>query len=369
MIRFNKTSILIFLDFIIGSLLLPFGIFLGKILKYLPIKENNNILIIKFLGAGNYIAIDKFIQKKNISILTSTANHNALKHINPNIKLFLINDKNIFFLTISFCEIIFKLFFSKHQQIINLESESKFAKFLCALLPSRKTTGITNTHKGIFDFLIYDYYIVNHPFLDKSKLLNLLFYQMPNKNKIIYDIIQTSIQENINHFKSMDRGKKILIAPSCSETDYLRRLNINDWEKVINLFKKNKIEAIEIMFPNSLDPQYSQFIQLKKKYPKLNIIETQYKDFILSVKNTDLLVCIDSQALHIGQQFNKQIICFYGPTSPFAINLGKKTMPIYQSLTCSPCTHKYFNVPCGGKAPCMKLNKIDLNSINKLLSS
>lgn len=359
----NKPTSLILIDLLIGSTLLPFGYIFGKLKKIIPHKKTNQILVIKFLGAGNFIAINQFIKKDNISIITSSENKNAIYEINSKIKLYFINHKNTFKLISSVTKVLSNVLFCKYQQIINLESESKFAKFLCSVIAAKKKTGITNIHKSYLDHLIYDYYIVNHPFLDKNELLNLLTTHIPSKNTIINDFIQTHIQRN-DHLININKLNKIVIAPTCSKTDYLRRLSFDQWNKIIQLFNNKKsIQSIEILFSNSDDSQYQDFNKLKDKYTKVDIKITQYQDFVFTIKKADLLLCIDSQALHLGQQFNKKVICFYGPTSPFAINLAQTTIPIYQSLSCSPCTHKYHQVPCLGKAPCMQF-KIKPNTPN-----
>ena len=97
---------------------------------------------------------------------------------------------------------------------------------------------------------------------------------------------------------------------------------------------------------------------------KLHLKITNFKDFVYWVKKSDLILSVDSQALHIAQLYKKKSVVFYGPTSPFGINLEETTYPVSLSLSCSPCTHKYLKLPCNNSAPCMNINKKDLDILN-----
>ena len=103
---------------------------------------------------------------------------------------------------------------------------------------------------------------------------------------------------------------------------------------------------------------------IRNKSKKLNLRVTNFKDFVGWVKRSDLILSVDSQALHIAQLHKKKSIVFYGPTSPFGINLEETTYPICLTLSCSPCTHKYLKLPCGNSAPCMDFNQKHLEILN-----
>ena len=102
---------------------------LSKILK----ANYRGILIIKFLGAGNFIAIQDTLVNKDVDILSAKSNANAIAKFNIGNRVFLIDDSNLFNLIISSLNCISRLIFINYQQVINLETESKFAKFVTAL--------------------------------------------------------------------------------------------------------------------------------------------------------------------------------------------------------------------------------------------
>lgn len=352
-----KNNDLVLLDMIFGLVLLPLSLFIRALRRFLSkiFKLNyEGILIIKFLGAGNFIALQKNFVGKNIDILSATSNAKAIAKFNIGQKVFLIDDSNILRLIVTGIICTCKILFNNYEQVINLETESKFAKFLTSLTSSKILSGVSNINKSYLDFYLYDKYLVNPLMLDKPKVISLLLDFKKTTN--VY--LEYALNEHRKYFllnNSLANIKKICIFPSGSDTDLMRRLPINDgWDKIIDFLNSlNGIESIDIVFPSKFDQQYLDFISLCEKYPLANLLITSYDEFIKKIKRSDLLFTVDSQALHVGQHFRKLTIAIYGPTSPFGVNLEKTTYPLTQSLICSPCVHKYLRLPCGGKAPCM----------------
>lgn len=360
----NKQLILI--DKVVGLVLLPCSLVFRAITLFRRSsdhQDNQPILIIKFLGAGNFLSLRDSLRPLNTHIITSITNKQSLEEFQIGQKVYYLNDKNPALLLIDVIKTFGILFFSRYSQVINLEPESFFAKFLCAIPVSQKTSGVSNTHKGLMDSLIYDSYLVTPNLINKSEILSLLIQFEPKENPELATLI-SSIQEGLkkNFANVLLNADRIAIAPTCSSTDSLRRLDIQAWRVLLGHLQSHA--QIKVLFPSSEDEQFEGFLQLTKAYPNLQIEVTNYSDFVHNIQNADLVVTIDSQALHIAQLFNKPTIGFYGPTSPFGVNLGKNTFPITRSLACSPCTHKYFEAPCKGKAPCMKFHQSDLKIFN-----
>ena len=358
----NKNIFLLFIDLTVGSVLLLVGIIFKLIYRLLNLKySSDKVLIIKILGAGNFYAIGEILEKDNVYIVTSKDNFFALKKINPKIKIYAINDKNLLSLSISASYLIFNLLKINFSQVINLESESKFAKFLSSITRANKVSGLTNTNKSFSDVLIYDNYLVSPFLINKTNQIN----QLIKFTKIINPSMKSLV--DIQHEKfiktlDLEPSLHVTVTPSCSETDKLRRLKNSDWEYILKqLFSIDEVVKIQVIFQNENDSQFDFFFSLQRKYENIKILTTNYEHFVDSIKKCNLLLTIDSQALHIGQKFKKSIICFYGPTNPFSINIIDSTLPIYQSLECSPCTHKYLKLPCSNKAPCMNFTKKELD--------
>lgn len=359
-----KNSQLVLLDMLIGVFLMPACIAIRLIkkslFKLLPI-QCKGVLIVKFLGAGNFLALNDPISNEMVDVVSARSNKSVLSKFSMGKNVYLIDDSGYTKLLLSSLLSCVRLFFSRYEQVINLETESKFAKFLCAVASAKSLSGVSNIHKSYIDSLLYDNYLVNPVMLSKSQLVKQLREFKPLKNEYVGTIVD-SIQQKFLISNLSHTVGNILISPTCSNTDHLRRLTQSGWEHILNsLHICNTVRQIVVVFPSSNDEQYALFNNLAKTYQKLRVLVTSYDEFVDAIKQTDLLVTVDSQALHIGQLFSKRTVAIYGPTSPFGVNLSDTTFPITKSLACSPCTHKYLKVPCGDTAPCMVFNSVDLD--------
>jgi ADP-heptose:LPS heptosyltransferase len=327
---------------------------LSKIFK----ANYRGILIIKFLGAGNFIAIQDTLLNKDVDILSAKSNANAIAKFNIGNRVFLIDDSNLFNLIISSLNCISRLIFINYQQVINLETESKFAKFVTALTSAKVLSGVSNAHKSYIDYFLYDKYLVNPMMLDKPEVINLLLDFKAITNHYMEHALDVHRRDFLLNI-SLSDVKKVVISPAGSNTDTIRRLSIDGgWSVVMNyLCALDGVDFIDIVFSSALDQQYSEFIVLCQRYSKVKIHITKYDEFIQKIKDSDLVLTIDSQALHIAQQFKKPTISFYGPSIPFGVNFEKTTYPVTRSLICSPCMHKYISKPCKDLAPCMKFDR------------
>jgi ADP-heptose:LPS heptosyltransferase len=361
---------LIFLDSIIGIILIPCSIAIKitrRIINKFIKKQFKNKLLIKFMGAGNFIVLADILNRELIDIITTSENNNVLNYIGHKGKRYFIDHGNIFKLFTTTVICLFKLSLNNYYQVINLESESKFAKFIATFVSSKYLVGLTNTYKSISDALIYDYYMASPQLVYKDEVLLQLINYSPTINLLSNSLV--CMQQNIFFEKNLTNKeiKNITITPSCSNTDNLRRLSKEVWLEVINLtIRRYGMVNINVLFQNSKDEQYSIFNEFQYLYHNINIVSSSYTDLIAEINKADLIITVDSQALHLAQIMNKKTIAFYGPTSPFGINIGVNTLPISRSLTCSPCTHKYLKLPCNNNAYCMNFNLNELSIITRI---
>jgi ADP-heptose:LPS heptosyltransferase len=334
-----KSNNLILIDKFFGIVFQPVIIlncFIGYFFKKEP-KVIKKVLIIKFLGAGNIIALENFYKNFDITYLTSDKNKSVISILNKKNVIIYTNYK-IFSSTF---KLIYFCFFYRFDCVINLESESHFAYFLTSIARSRFKTGITNKHKSYRDNLLYSKHIVKSQDAQYNQIID---YFLLNKYE------GGKQENNINLHKLLKIQNKIIhIFPTCSDVDINRRLPIHQWDKImLSLYKNNIVEIIV----QDNDYQYNSFKKLAKKY-NIEIKNTNYNDFWGLIKKSEVIVTVDSQALHISQYFNKLVFCFFGPTNETNIWCNKKTIPIKNNYFCSPCTHKYFVAPCKNKQPCM----------------
>ena len=152
-----NNNILIIIDAVVGILIIPFGLLLRyftKLIFSLSASESKGVLLIKLLGAGNYLALKPQSRTKQFDIITVKSNLATLKHFGIGKNIYVLNDENIIFLALSALRLSITLPFKSYQQIINLEMESKFAMFLGLITPAKILSGISSQNKSFFDSLV-----------------------------------------------------------------------------------------------------------------------------------------------------------------------------------------------------------------------
>jgi ADP-heptose:LPS heptosyltransferase len=319
------------------------------------------ILVIKFLGAGNLIAMSDVLSFEDCEIVTVKANVSAIREFIPHASVISLDQTNFIRLFFSCIRAFLFLIFSKYNYVVNLEAESSFAKFIASIPLSKNLNGLSNKYKSFFDWFFYDFYLVSPSNVQRDRILELLIKNSePSINLVNYSIIESLNSRNV--LKSFKTEQKLFISPSCSPTDNNRRLNIKSWIHFIEVMRSN-FSQILIAFPSKNDIQYDEFTKTFSSFGNIQIVIEPYTTFKKRIADCDVLATIDSQALHIGQKFSKKIICFYGPTSPHGVKLSKNTYILSKEFECSPCTHKYFEEPCRGRVPCMHYNKEELSVI------
>lgn len=363
-----SSNILIFIDLLASLLTYPLALIFRirtRIFNYFRIKTNSNkILIIKFLGAGNFISLSNVIKTSEFHIISIKQNKSSLQKFIPNAKLILLDETNIKNLFFTSSLIILKLLFSSYKIVINIEAESSFAKFLASIPFSNSVSGLSNKYKSTWDYLFYDTYLVSPSNLNKDRILKILLGEDKSQvNKLNKLTIDSFNNLNLEH-KLVIKKNNLIISPACSSTDRNRRLSIKIWGYILNNYAPH-FKAVTINFPSKQDSQYIDFLCLLKllNFNNVNLYVETFSEFTERIQNCDLLITIDSQALHIAQKFNKPTICFYGPTSPHGVKLLPSTIAISKELECSPCTHKYFKLPCKNSIDCMKFNKKEIGIV------
>jgi len=327
----------------------------------------SSVLIIKFLGAGNFVAYADIINNEKFTVLTVLNNKATLQKFTPNVKTIFIDESSLLKLAMTIIQSSIILLRSSFSLVVNLESESSFAKFISSLPRANRRSGISNKHKSIFDPLFYSFFLVAPALLSRPLVLKALIAYDANIN---LDIKEALIAHNneVDFFSVSDVGDSVIIAPTCSLTDANRRLTDQSWQ-VICRYLVGLFQSLVVVFPNSDDPQYDFFVTLSKEIPEIDIQVDGYKQFVETVLSASLLITIDSQALHVAQHKNIPTIAFYGPTSPYGVELGSNTYVISRSLLCSPCTHKYLRLPCQGENYCSQFREYEITeALNAVFS-
>jgi ADP-heptose:LPS heptosyltransferase len=350
------SNFLILIDSILSILLqlAALGLRAGHRLRsrLLRPKVSNGVMIIKLLGAGNFIAIADALPAVPVTIVTVSANKATINQFLPTAEVILLNQSNLLSLALSIIRAVPKMVSRRFERVVNLEAESNFAKFTAALPYAQHVTGISNKHKSIFDYLFYDFHLVSPESLHRNRLLGLLLGSAAQVNRIREQLITIHNLDYCMQQASQPK-EKIFLAPTCSTTDHHRRLPTEIWEKLVERLRAKNLHVVA-GFASTADPQYQDFVSLAAR-TGMEVAIGSYEKFVHQINTADLIITVDSQALHIAQHIDKSVICFYGPTSPNGVGLKPSTYVVSRSLECSPCTHKYYAEPCRGANQCMQI--------------
>lgn len=342
-----------------------------KLLNLFQIKaRSKRVLVIKFLGAGNFIAMADALKFEGCTIVSVVGNQSALSEFVPAAELILINEKSIGKLLLTVVTTFMKLFVNSYAKVINLEAESSFAKLIAAVPYTNESAGLSNKYKSLSDWFFYDYHLVSPSNLNRDRILKILLRtERPQVNQV-NALMLKALNESGAKNGPISRKDMAFVSPTCSLTDGNRRLSIETWGIVISQLSA-AFRSVVIAFPSTQDAQYEEFQALlaQQAHRHVTAVVESYQAFAARIQSCDLLVTIDSQALHIGQQWGKRIVCFYGPTSPHGVKLGELTYAVSKELECSPCTHKYFAEPCRGSVDCMKFSQDQVVTVFRNMQS
>jgi hypothetical protein len=357
-----NSKFLIFVDAALSALVILIAAIFRlrtRLLNFFQIQSGSDrVLIIKFLGAGNFIAMAEAMKFDGCTIVSVTGNQSALKEFVPSAELILINEKNIVKLLLTVAATLMKLLVSGYAKVINLEAESSFAKLIAAVPYTNELTGLSNKYKSLSDWFFYDYHLVSPSNLNRDRILKILLRaDQPQVNQV-NALMLKALNESSTKNGFVASHNTAFVSPTCSLTDGNRRLSMETWRVLINQLSV-QFKSVMIAFPSTQDAQYNDFqiLLTQLAHPHVTAVVEPYQAFATRIQSCDLLVTIDSQALHIGQQSGKRIVCFYGPTSPHGVKLSELTYAVSKELECSPCTHKYFAEPCRGSVDCMKFSQ------------
>ncbi len=172
----------------------------------------------------------------------------------------------------------------------------------------------------------------------------------------LYDRIRLYFNLNIpvkvvNHFE-IKSINKVLIVPF--STDITKNLSKNCINAMINNIKPYS-ENITIALPKSMGYK-NEFIFKKNTQNSLKFLEL--------IKNSDLIISVDSGPLHIASALNKKIIAVFGPTAPETILDTNVNINILRNKKLNGifCFVKNCTKPICIEQICNKLDFIDFSN-------
>jgi ADP-heptose:LPS heptosyltransferase len=317
-----------------------------RLIFKLPIEKVHSITFIKFAGGGSLISLIPLfneLQQQNISINILTAQSNKyLEVLFQNVDFYYINDKNIITCINSGLKWVFFSLSKPNNIVVDCEINSNLGFISSALSLKSKAYSFSTTPRDLF----------REFFLDGT----LKFKWDYPRYKQIYSLITTpgysfEPKEYLQRKKNIT-DLKILLCPTCSDLEPLRRVNNFFWNNLaVLIYSKYGIKPLLVFqFENDY---------LKEDFSKENIvvcITPNFSEFYNLILESSLVITIDSLALHLAEFTGTPSISLFGPSHPNALSELQFSSVHYKNLSCSPCVHQYFISPCKSKNICMDFN-------------
>ena len=132
------------------------------------------------------------------------------------------------------------------------------------------------------------------------------------------------------------------------------------------LIEKYKAKVVFTGAPGEED--YINSIINKMKFKPVNLVgKTSIKQFIALIERLNLLVSVDTSAIHIASALNKPVIALFGPTIPtFWGPTSDKSSVIWKTNVCSGCRLYYCKIKTH---ECMKSITVEdiMHSVDRII--
>ena len=183
-----------------------------------------------------------------------------------------------------------------------------------------------------------------HDVLKEYSILRILNIRHLSKEPILSNInnknlkISQKIKSTINPNK-----KNVIINMFCADSPSSIR-DWSKWDKLVNLLsqKYNLILVGEVNF------DYKKHYRLNYSKVSNLINKTTLEDIIYLIKESDLVISVDSSIFHFAYAIGARVIGLFGPVNPKMrippVADKKKIWAMYLKKSCSPCLlNKHIN--------------------------
>ena len=111
-----------------------------------------------------------------------------------------------------------------------------------------------------------------------------------------------------------------------------------------DLCRAHNAQVIITMAPG--DNEKARAIAAQASFPLILAEDTTLRQYIALIRRADLLVCVDSSALHLASALGTPYIALFGSTDPITVvpPVGRGTV-LYKPIFCAPCTSNTCSNP------------------------
>jgi len=328
-------------------------------------RDFKRIVICKFKGMGSIIQATPMIEairsrypEAEITFVSTQSNRAILQKIKTINHIVTINDKNVFILSKTVLQALFKLIRHRPEVYIDLEIYSNFSTLFTLLTFSKNRIGFylrsSSFRMGIYTQMMF--FNVKAPISEVYMQIARLFGKPAIAPKLFP--IYTNIQ--VSNF-DFPKEKYILINPNASDLRIERRWGRKKFKELIHLINDTFPQYKVLIIGSKNEWQYSQYVTENTNSQLTQNIagKTSIDELIYLIKNATLMVTNDTGPMHIGFACETPSICLFGPCSPDQYGWTSNVEIIYKNVFCSPCVHDFNIAPCNGEKTCMKLITVE----------
>ncbi len=357
------------LDYLIGRVsLFIFYIFRIKT-EYRPNMPVavKRIICIKLWGLGNLTIIYPLLYKikerfpeAKITFITFDLNKGFLEN-NKAIDQIVYFDltRNVPRIIKQFFRLLKAMKKEKSDILINFELMNNLSGLFSYWVNSSLTLGITDKHRNIF----YDYNIDNDQRGHISEIFSNLLQPLGINSSYHYsdfEIPAEAKSEVGNLLSSFKIEKFICIHPGTSDNFKGKRYDRQYFTELANLIISEY--NVPLLFTGT-DKERSLIEDIIKGVSwKDKVVNSAGKlnkwEFIEILRRSYVVISNDTWAAHIAASFSKNLVVFYGPTSPRRYApLRTNSIIFYKNFSCSPCIgNHYINRECRRNFACLSFS-------------
>jgi ADP-heptose:LPS heptosyltransferase len=369
-----KTRLLI--DYYVGGLahftLKPLVMALGRLLhRNHRLDDVEDVTIVKLMGGGSLIiaypsllAIKRRPQTKSLRLVASPTTKPFAELLGIFDEIIVVREGGLIAVFVDSARALWRLW--RCDTMVDLEIHSRLSTVFCLLTAARNRIGFYTQEsfwrRGISTHLLFCQ-VHEGIYYFYDQITQLLRAEVPS-----WSACNDNLRRSLGLVAQVPRpsatGRRIAIAPCCSELCRERMLKPEEWETVVRQrFTGADLPAeIHLLGAPSDKARVEAIVRvLEPLWPNTRIInhagELHLLDSVRLLGELDELLAIDSSMLHVARLLGIRTVSYWGPTAPRtqlrAVDASRDEVH-YAKIPCSPCVHISSQTPCRGNNLCIR---------------
>jgi ADP-heptose:LPS heptosyltransferase len=347
---------------------------LGRVLSidHSLARPPKTIVVCKFLGMGSIIQSTPLLQSlrrsypdAKILYVTSAANRALLRQVEAVNEVLPVDDSSLVRLATSSWRLLRRLWKSKADLYIDLETYSYYSTAIATMSCARNRLGFfrveRNIRMGVYTHMMF--FNARAPiaqsYLQMARLIGC--------REIVETLYPFRVEED--DLASMRRKLErqvgegiepyIVINPNASDLRIERRWPAERFIELVRSLSRKHPELRMFLIGSAGEAAYVgeiyRRLELEHEEQVINTAgRLSLGELFALISRSRLVITNDTGPMHISFSLGRPTVCLFGPASPTQYGDNPNAFGVYQNLYCSPCVHDFLVPPCGGDNQCMR---------------